>query len=467
MKKISLFIFLYLLAVSCNDIVQLPDSIYKADIQKYFGALKSADPSILLAIEEIQAKIDIQRIATISLRTKEELVIADLKGKIQGLGDADIVKVIFYWNKGQIVRSNILAFSNKLANPNYEKVIGSVLNANGKGIDYSGKISFYSIVDRRILFLDEFENGYLRANGITRPSTQLGKKGNAGGRTNECIDWYLVTTYHLGSYSYTVSDYIGTTCRPKGCEVEITRIGRVVDCGGGGGGGGGGAAGGFPSNPQNGDEYFETDQSGKFTHYIFNAAKSIWQIVSVVLPPVYVYGNSLPGFLAAISNPYNNQVVIGDDGLIYHYEEAGGNWVGELAEFTVDQTVGRLCDRLTCSHVGRSFTAEVTGLGLTATNHMTNTAINAELGTTCVEIPDYNLRDRYEASSAFVRLFNQARDRIPSMLNAGILAPNSVAIRDKLKSLVLEYLNAEFPGAAFSTSSCAGGVAKNVADYGC
>jgi hypothetical protein len=40
----------------------------------------------------------------------------------------------------------------------------------------------------------------------------------------------------------------------------------------------------------------------------------------------------LPGFLSGIPI---NQVVHGPDGLVYHYEEASGSWVGELPEFVV------------------------------------------------------------------------------------------------------------------------------------
>jgi hypothetical protein len=41
----------------------------------------------------------------------------------------------------------------------------------------------------------------------------------------------------------------------------------------------------------------------------------------------------LPGFLSGIPI---NQVVHGPDGLVYHYEEANGSWVGELPEYVVE-----------------------------------------------------------------------------------------------------------------------------------
>jgi hypothetical protein len=105
-------------------------------------------------------------------------------------------------------------------------------------------------------------------------------------------------------------------------------MGRIVACGDGGGGTSG--AGAFPTNPQNGDDYFETDANGRYTHYKYNSANAIWQLVGVILPPAYVRDSPLPGFLSGIPI---NQVVHGPDGLVYHYEEANGSWVGELLEF--------------------------------------------------------------------------------------------------------------------------------------
>jgi uncharacterized membrane protein YgcG len=132
-----------------------------------------------------------------------------------------------------------------------------------------------------------------------------------------------------------------------------------------------------------------------------------------------------------------------------------------------DQTIGKLCDKLTFSQIGRSFTAEISGLGLTAVNAQLNRVINAELGTCCVQIPDYQLSDRFAASTAFTIAYNSARSVIPGLLNSGSLSPDAVSIRGKLKSLILNILNESYPGSSFSTQPCSGNVAKNTADYGC
>jgi hypothetical protein len=132
-----------------------------------------------------------------------------------------------------------------------------------------------------------------------------------------------------------------------------------------------------------------------------------------------------------------------------------------------DQTVGKLCDNLAFLQVGNSYTAEITGLGVSAVNANLNKFINSELGTCCVQIPNYELKDRFEASTAFTIAYNTARAAIPRFLNAGSLSPDAISIRAKLKSLILNILNENYPGSSFSTQSCSGNVPKNIADYGC
>lgn len=161
------------------------------------------------------------------------------------------------------------------------------------------------------------------------------------------------------------------------------------------------------------------------------------------------------------ANSYNEQMLTSD------VPGVGGGIVDQspsMPGYGVDQSVGKLCSSITFKQVGNSFTAEVSGLGLTAINFANNTVINIEFGVSCIEIPSYNLKDRFEASDAFTNAFNRARDEIASLLNSGQLAPNSIAIEIKFKSLILEYLP---PGAAFSRGTCSGSIPKNTADYGC
>ena len=119
MKKILISVIFLLLALSCNDKVQLPDSIYKDDVEKYFALLKAADATYAQRIDQLVARIDFKRVATVKLRTTETLIVADLKENLPNFESLGRMKAIFYFNQNKIVRSNILVFSDKTSYSDY------------------------------------------------------------------------------------------------------------------------------------------------------------------------------------------------------------------------------------------------------------------------------------------------------------------------------------------------------------
>jgi hypothetical protein len=77
--------------------------------------------------------------------------------------------------------------------------------------------------------------------------------------------------------------------------------------------------------------YEYTDVTGKYTKYQYSAQSATWVIVDVILTPFTLVAEpeNYP-FLIAIAEPLPDQVVLGDDNLIYKYDAETGNWVGEL-----------------------------------------------------------------------------------------------------------------------------------------
>ncbi|UII30904.1 hypothetical protein LVD17_21660 [Fulvivirga ulvae] len=130
-----------------------------------------------------------------------------------------------------------------------------------------------------------------------------------------------------------------------------------------------------------------------------------------------------------------------------------------------NQTVGRLCDNIKSIKVGNSYTAQITGVGLTAVNHQLNKVVNAELGTICVSIPIAYATSQYTASQILTTIINQSRDEIGPLLNSGNLAPYSSSIRIKLKSLISTKLSA-YAG-MISSGPCSGSIPNTTADYSC
>lgn len=329
MRKIltTIFVLWTILLTSCFDHfeVQPPDSIYKEDILSYFEKLKSkiSDDIKTQQIEELTQSIDFKKVEIYDLRTTEKAIIADIN-PLKEFEKTDRLKALFFVNQGEIVRSNIISISSSSRFNNPNKLILSILNMQNDRDNFSGKIAFYSPF-QKLLLVNEFDNGKLISNGIARKVDHK----NATGRTNGCIDWYLITTWYYSWGTRTTETYLYTTCdKGTGCEEQSYRVGRV-NCGGGGSGGGSSNGPNLPTNPQHGDEYEYTDPDGKYTKYKFDSPTNTWTIVQVILPPITIQSEPENYPYLQIQWPFHGQMVFGDN-LLYTYDGSTGNWLGEV-----------------------------------------------------------------------------------------------------------------------------------------
>lgn len=107
---------------------------------------------------------------------------------------------------------------------------------NHQSPDYNGKFSFINIRDRVV-----FEVTYENKRPVSYGNVEARESATSAptGRSNRCIDWYLITTYYYedGTY-YTTEQYLFTTCDE--CQTYRTANGRSyrTNCGGGSGGNG-------------------------------------------------------------------------------------------------------------------------------------------------------------------------------------------------------------------------------------
>jgi len=122
-------------------------------------------------------------------------------------------------------------------------------------------------------------------------------------------------------------------------------------CGGGGGGGNGGGVGNtsssgpsFPVNPNNESTYTYTDKEGISTKYKYNSQTNTWVIIEVILPSLVIQNSPEYYYYLIIIYPADNQKVTGPDGLIYTYESASGNWVGEPISSSTAEKIEDLID---------------------------------------------------------------------------------------------------------------------------
>lgn len=321
------FLIYTILLTSCLDQVdvQPPDSIYKEDILSYFDKLqnKITNDFQKKQIEELTQSIDFKRLEIYNLRTTEKVIISDLK-PLKEFEKTDKLKAIFFINQGEIVRSNIVSINRSSRYNKENNLILSILNMQNDRDNFTGKISFFSPF-QKLLLVNEFENGQLKVNGIAR---KVDKKLKTG-KTNGCIDWYLIRTWYYSWGTVTTEAYLFTTCDDgTGCEEEAYRVGRV-NCVGGGGSNGGSSNGPTPpSNPQHGDIYEYADKDGKYTKYQFDSTINTWTIVEVILPPLVIQNEPENYPFLQIQWPVQGYFVYGPDNITYTYDGYSGNWRG-------------------------------------------------------------------------------------------------------------------------------------------
>ncbi|NOS94738.1 MAG: hypothetical protein HOP30_22735 [Cyclobacteriaceae bacterium] len=330
-NKFILFWICLLVGFSCQDeSVQQPISEFKNIIDQFTTVIKSNNEAYASQINELEKAIDFRSIKKYDLRTTEKLLIANLT-KLNKFAHADQLRAIFFINNNQIVRSQIVVLENE-GNFDANQLITNTLDMKPL-TGYTGKISFYSIF-QMIQLASTFNNGRLTENSAAR---KIASVANKAGKTNTCIDWYLITTYHYeGGATQTVEVYLFTSC-----DEPCGLAGARTNCGGGGGGGSNPSSTQFPPNPLDGDIYETTDAAGFYTKYVYDATRMIWVGVERILPGFVLQENpSAYPFLQSIRWPVDGQKVTGPDNMVYMYNGSSGSWVGELIDFYLTNLSG-------------------------------------------------------------------------------------------------------------------------------
>ncbi|MCU0418795.1 MAG: hypothetical protein MUC38_03985 [Cyclobacteriaceae bacterium] len=94
--------------------------------------------------------IDFKSARVYDLRTTEKAIIAEVM-PLTGFTEYAKVKVVFFLNQNEIVRSNIVAFDSGPNFGEYDEVILSVLDMRSQTAPYSGRISFFSPFHKLLL----------------------------------------------------------------------------------------------------------------------------------------------------------------------------------------------------------------------------------------------------------------------------------------------------------------------------
>ncbi|HZY80361.1 MAG TPA: hypothetical protein VFE50_12615 [Cyclobacteriaceae bacterium] len=308
------------LALSCREEqsteVAKAQSPFRQNIEAYLDQLNPETENELRRLSELRHGLDFSDIDRQPLSDNEDVLIAGTHSL--DLEKGSVVKALFFVQHGQVVRSNIVAFTNTQADHN--KLVISIIRRRFDPNSYSGRISFYSIFGD-IIFFNEIDQGQFTANGVAQ--SRRSSKAHSASRSQGCIDWYLVTTYHYaGGGTSTSEQYLTTTC---GGECQTVRMQGRTQCGGGGSAASAGPA--LPGFAADGDRYIFTDPDGKTTTYLYDHATRAWTIYSVVLPEMVVQSHPATySYLASDGPPADNSWLKGPDNLLYIYDAWSGAW---------------------------------------------------------------------------------------------------------------------------------------------
>lgn len=336
MKPMRLIpILLIITSFSCNQEEIETNDIQRDKILNYFEWLRSTYDTEVYKIDSLERSIDFSKIDVYSLKTTEDLIIADLIHS----NDTYLKKskLILFVNTNEIVRAFIVEFVDQLEFNHYDKFIVSMLNFDENTFQYTGAVEIKTILGNALLS-NKYVDGKLKSNGVARKA--LSK--SAQGKAEACIDWYMVTTYYYANGNTRTEEvYLFTTC-DEGCGIA----GAKVNCGGGAQ-----SVSEFPPNPQNGDEYETTNRDGVYTKYFWDSTQNIWRVFVRILPAFLV--QELPNEYPELQNqtPVHGQQVFTGDNMIYTYNGYSGHWIGEASVEiapAIDKIIADIIEYLNC-----------------------------------------------------------------------------------------------------------------------
>ncbi|HEY9044489.1 MAG TPA: hypothetical protein VIN08_01275 [Ohtaekwangia sp.] len=338
LRRATALLILLTVVISCENETQIErhpsQSPYADVIRSYVDQLAPNTAVDGQIISDLKISLDYTSIQQYHLTSNEELLIAEAPGI--KLEEELKTKALLFIQHGEIVRANLVSFTNRQVDQNH--IILSIAKAQFEPENYSGKISYYTIYGD-LLFSNLIENGELVSNTILQAKRNSGKNN---GRTQACIDWYLITTYHYANGNTTSSEqYIKTTCDGD-CQTSRT---AGIQCDGGTGTGGGSYNITLPATARDGDTYTVTEPNGKTTTWMFVAASNSWTITLIVLPEVVVQSDyATYSYLSSDGPALDGSLVVGPDGFLYVYDAWSATWQGALP-YEVGGPARRITDR--------------------------------------------------------------------------------------------------------------------------
>ncbi len=243
-KMMTLFAVSYLISckkeVSQNLALENPPLFAHAisKVNTWLENQKSVTyPDKNLILEAVRNNLDFKNIQLEELNNTENLIVVPIKCGFKSAVNKDKsplnVLLLIINEAGNIRKGNIVQFCPVVTLPGNVLAKNTFYNFYNKyHLITDGSYTFLNMHDK-ILYQLEYEKGNLVSNG----EKQNGKNSSTNGSYtpptgSNCIEWYLVTTYHLpNGMTYTTEQYLYTTCNGQG-QVELP---QPEETGGGGG----------------------------------------------------------------------------------------------------------------------------------------------------------------------------------------------------------------------------------------
>jgi hypothetical protein len=422
MKK-NIFPFMLLLLLACQD--ELPtvsESQYKTAILSYLDEKKEKAPNYADQIEDLKMKINFSKVSEQTIKNGQKILISKV-GELNSLGTIEnsTARVVFFLIDERIVRSEILLYESG----NLTDIQTTIIRMYSNTIhEYDGIFSVYNIF-QKLRTKNTFEKGKVVKSGVVRPKQV---KSSSGGRTNSCIDWYLVTTVHYMDGSTSVTEqYVGREC--DDCVNNETRSSEV-NCGGGDGGQT------LPSNPAPGTRWSITNPSGIYREFVYVCSDwgCTWRADVMMIPAAVVETDRNNWWFLPLYPPPNTQKRGPVDGLTYDYNANFNNWTA--------QALNRLCGGYSFGQVGEGMGGTIINLAATAVHEPSKERVDVMWGSVCVTFGSSTGITTSEAGTeAFNTAWNIVMDEYQTWLNIqGDVAPLSVEAGAYIKERMFAHL---------------------------
>jgi len=188
-------------------------------------------------IDLLKANLDLGTATTEQLDNERNLLLVPIKDAVinkKGLDKNSTLTLFLITDKSGKIRSGSIVYFQPTDGQKHNTIPQNTFSNlfRGKPVTLDGVYKMLTLTGK---WLSQFKikDGKILSTGVIQSKN---KETTSSNRENQCIDWYLVTTYHYvdGSSSQD-EEYLGTTC--DDCSGDPSVYMSLCNDGGGGGGG--------------------------------------------------------------------------------------------------------------------------------------------------------------------------------------------------------------------------------------